>query len=51
LLRKKSQEEIRTIKDWDAKRSDPDPNGETSSQLIFYDPDYHSLRYGRKAMG
>jgi hypothetical protein len=48
MLRQKSQQEIRTIKDWDAKRTNPDANGQTYSQLIFYEPDYFQLRRGRK---
>ena len=44
LLRQKSQQEIRTIKDWDAKRSYPDASGQTHSQLIYYDPNYFQLR-------
>lgn len=50
LLRKISQQEIRTIKDWDAKRSYPDANGETHSQLIYYDPNYFQVRRGRESV-
>ena len=50
MLRQKSQQEIRTIKDLDAKRSYPDANGQTSSQLIYYDPNYYQLRRGRESV-
>lgn len=47
LLRQISQQEIRTIKDLDAKQSYPDANGQTSSQLIYYDPNYFQVRRGQ----